>query len=319
MNTTCPWCQTPREPGPTCPRCGANYAKAEAIKLQGRANAAAQAPVDPVEDIAEVEVVLGDVTSAEREGFDDLDLEWKFCVGAIPTMLCLALAFNAMDLGHSLQRMFLTMPVHELGHAVTAWLCGFGAIPSLWITRIAEDRGLMAPLALLGGVGFVMYRAWLAENRGLLVLGGAVLLLQAVGTLGIKTDTARALISFGGDGMGMVLATLLMSSFFFGKKTQLYKGSLRWGFIAIGAAAFVDIYATWWASRRDFTNIPFGMFESGMTSDALSLVDEFGWTKEALVHRYVLLGICCLVVLASIYAWGVWRAWQKADAAKRRG
>ena len=164
-----------------------------------------------------------------------------------------------------------------------------------------------------------MHRAWLAENRGILVLGGVILLLQAVGTLGIKADTARALISFGGDGMGMVLAALLMSSFFFGKNTQLYKGSLRWGFVAIGAAAFVDMYATWWTSRSDFTNIPFGSFESGMPSDALRLVEEFGWAKEALVHRYVVLGLCCLLALASVYAWGVWRAWQKAEVAKRRG
>lgn len=78
----------------------------------------------------------------------------------------------------------------------------------------------------------------------------------------------------------------------------------------------VDMYATWWASRSDFTNIPFGTFESGMPSDALTLVDEFGWTKEALVHRYVVLGLCCLLALGSVYAWGVWQAWQKAGDAK---
>jgi hypothetical protein len=49
-----------------------------------------------------------------------------------------------------------------------------------------------------------------------------------------------------------------------------------------------------------------------------SLVDEFGWTNDALVHRYVLLGICCLVALAVVYAWGVRWAGREAEAAKRR-
>jgi hypothetical protein len=248
----------------------------------------------------------------------DPQLELKFCIGAIPSMLLLALGFHASEFGHMLQRMFLAMPVHELGHAVTAWLCGFLAMPTLWFTRIADERGLVAPLVLLGGVGYMMYRAWLAENRRLLVLGAMVLLLQALGTLGISADTARALFSFGGDGMGMVLATLLMATFFFGKNSQLYRGSLRWGFVAIGSAAFVDMYATWWAAWIDSTNIPFGMIEGGTPSDALRLVEEHGWTEQALVRRYIVLGTCCLITLAAVYAWGVRRAWQVADAAQPR-
>lgn len=248
----------------------------------------------------------------------DPQLELKFCIGAIPSMLLLALIFHASEFGHMLQRMFLAMPIHELGHAVTAWLCGFLAMPTLWFTRIADERGLVAPLALLGGIGFMMYRAWLADNRRLLELGAAVLLLQALGTLFISADTARALISFGGDGMGMVLATLLIATFFFGKNSQLYKGSLRWGFIAIGSAAFVDMYATWWAARIDITNIPFGMIEGGTPSDALRLVEEHGWTRQALVRRYFVLGMCCMLTIAAVYAWGVRRAWQAAEAAKRR-
>ena len=122
-------------------------------------------------------------------------------------------------------------------------------------------------------------------------------------------------ISFGGDGAGMILATLLMGSFFFGKRTQLYKGSLRWGFLVIGAAAFVDIYATWWKSRKDEGAIPYGT-TGGMATDAMTLVDAYGWTLQTLVNRYVVLGVCCLIALALVYAWGVWRA--KSEIETRR-
>lgn len=52
-------------------------------------------------------------------------------------------------------------------------------------------------------------------------------------------------------------------------------GSLRWGFVVIGAAAFVDIYATWWNARKDDSAIPYGT-TGGMATDAMTLVDAYG-------------------------------------------
>jgi hypothetical protein len=151
--------------------------------------------------------------------------------------------------------------------------------------------------------------AWRAEKPGLVALGAGVLLVAAFGTLGLKYKTTQMLIVFGGDGMGMILAVALMATFFFGKDTQLYRGSLRWGFLAIGAAAFVDIFSVWVAARRDFGRIPFGEQEGGLLSDATRLVDDFGWTADQLINRYVGLGVCCLIALTLIYAWGVRQAW----------
>ena len=94
---------------------------------------------------------------------------------------------------------------------------------------------------------------------------------------------------------------------------MLFRSSLRWGFVVIGAAAFVDIYATWWRSRRDDSAIPYGTMD-GMASDAMKLVEQHGWSLHTLVQRYVVLGLCCLAVLALVYAWGVWRAKREMDA-----
>jgi hypothetical protein len=128
-----------------------------------------------------------------------------------------------------------------------------------------------------------MYRAWLAEKLYLVVLGGGLLIVQ-------------------GDGMGMVLVTALMASFFFGKRTQLYKRSLRWGLLAIGAAAFVDMFATWYSG-----NIPFGEIEGTGLSDPMKLVEEHGWPAKLMVRRYIRVGVACLSALALMR-----RAWLKA-------
>ena len=244
---------------------------------------------------------------------DDPELEWKLCVGALPAMLALGVLFHLF--APFLQRTFLAMPVHELGHAITAWLCGYFAIQTLWKTLVPDERGFVAPLVLAGGMGWMMLRAWRAQRPELAALGVAVLLLGAIGTLGLKYKTTQMLIVFGGDGLGMVIATALMATFFFGKGTQLYRGSLRWGFLAIGAAAFVDIFSVWLAARRDYGRIPFGEQEGGPLSDATRLVDDFGWSADQLVGRYVSLGACCLIALALVYAWGVRQAWVSKEKA----
>jgi len=239
---------------------------------------------------------------------EDPEFEWMLCAGALPAALLLALLFHWWEMGHFVQRTFLTMPVHEAGHAMAAWFCGFWAIPTLWHTNVGEARGFVTPVLLLAGLGVLAYRARQAENWALAALAGALILAQAVCTLFISQDAARMLIVFGGDGAGMILAAALMMSFFFGKGTSLYQGGLRWGFIVIGAASYVDMFATWWAARRDSGKIPFGEQEGGALSDATRLVDEFNWSADQLVRRYVTLGVVCLAATLAVWAWGVWRA-----------
>jgi hypothetical protein len=309
LEDTCPWCQAPRAEGPSCPRCGANYAKAAMIKMQGRAGvhvapAAAAAP-------AVTTVVTPAMMELEQPDVEDPELEWKFCLAAIPAALLLALVFNAWV--PFVQRI-LTMPVHELGHAVAAWFCGYAAIPTpLWVTYTPESRGFVAPVLLFGALAYMAWRAWRVEVWPLVGAAGALFLLQLYCTFGIREKTAQMLITFGGDAMGMVLGTALMASFFFGKKTNLYKGSLRWGFVCIGAAAYVDMFGTWVRARYDTARIPFGEQERAGPSDASKLTDVYGWTDVELVRRHLLVGAVCLLALAAVYAWGVWQARKEAE------
>jgi hypothetical protein len=313
--TTCPWCNAPRVAEPSCPRCGANYAKAEQIKKQGKAVPVAPVVASPApEAVADEPLVAIIAGGIEDRVVEDPALEFKLCVAAIPTALALGVLFHFLTPG--MQRIVFGMPLHELGHAVSAWFCGFWAIPTLWKTIIPDERGILFPLVLTGAIAYMMFRAWQAEKLYLVVLGAVLLGLQAIGTLVLRESTAEAVFTFGGDGIGMVLATALMATFFFGKRTQLYKGWLRWGFVCIGAAAFSDMFATWWAARNDFASIPFGEIEGVGSSDALRLTQEHGWSNEVLVRRFVAVGVSCLAALALVYAWGVRVALRKAREAR---
>jgi hypothetical protein len=77
------------------------------------------------------------------------------------------------------------------------------------------------------------------------------------------------------------------------------------------------MYGTWWRARADDQAIPYGT-TGGMASDAMTLIDGYGWSPQALVYRYLLLGACCLVALALVYGWGVWRAGREVAARQFR-
>jgi len=233
----------------------------------------------------------------------DRTTRWEITAAAIPGALAIAVLFHLWPTGRFLQRTWLGMPVHELGHAVTSWWCGYGAIPTLWKTLVPEERGVVWVLvaALEGGLFWIGWqRTWMALAAAALGLA----LLQLTGTQADPT-TAQAWITFGGDAGAMVLGTLLMASFFIPK---LAEGGLRWGLLAIGAAAFVDAFATWWAARTDPDVIPFGEIEGVGLSDPTKLVEDHGWTIAQLVGRHVTVGVACLVLLGALAAWQTWRA-----------
>jgi hypothetical protein len=234
--------------------------------------------------------------------------EYQFCLYTLPAMLLIGLAFNLSGLGASIQRIVFGMPVHELGHALTGWFTGYNAIPTLWFTIYdINSRGLFAPLLLFSVIVYLARYAKLNNSLPGFALCLSLLVTQAMGTFVISRNTADMLITFGGDGMGMILATLLMASFYFGKNTNLYKGALRWGFTGIGAAAFVDLYSVWVRAFDDLNKVPYGK-SGGQFTDSYKLVEFFGWSLETLASRYLILGAFCLLVLAGIYALGLRKA-----------
>jgi len=233
--------------------------------------------------------------------------EWKLRAAAIPIAFALALAFHTWATGHFLQRTFLTMPLHELGHAVTGWVCGFAAIPGLWKTIIPESRTLLVTAVLVVALAYGAYRAWTGQR---MMMFGAVAVAALLVFLGVTADVddAQAAITFGGDAGAIVIGTALVLTMFAPPASRLRTNQLRWGFLAIGAAAYVDTFATWWSARRDTDAIPFGEIEGVGLSDPSKLQDIFSWSTRQLVDRYVLVGTTCAIVILAVWAFATWRA-----------
>ena len=91
MTTLCAWCEAPKQGGDICPSCGADYAKAEAIKKHGRVLSASDHHADftepdsnsnSVDNSPNYETIVGD-----EQYIDKPQRERLICWYALPGML----------------------------------------------------------------------------------------------------------------------------------------------------------------------------------------------------------------------------------------
>lgn len=303
----CPHCAAPRAEAPECPRCGVVFAKLDAMAARDVALSPDRPPHLPAE-------------SAGWSGpLDDARLELRLRIFAVPGALAFFwLLFRSPTL-HMLTRTFLSMWVHEAGHAVSAWFCGHWAFPGPWRTPIGETRSFFVVVLLLGALGWWGARAFQQRRFAIVAVAGALVITQVALTIGLDHQRAFELFTFAGDGGSFVLGALLVSTFYLPAEHPLRREWLRWGFLVIGAAAMVDAFSTWWSARTDFDAIPFGQIEGVGLSDPSKLTELYHWSFHQLVNRYLALGFGCLAALTVLYFSGLaWarRALREAEGAR---
>jgi hypothetical protein len=192
----------------------------------------------------------------------------------------------------------ITMWLHESGHAVTAWMCGYAAWPGPWFTPIGGDRSAVFSILLVGTLGWGAYRAWQIERWFWVASASAALLAVLSFTMLLSPASAQQLITFGGDAGNLVLGTALMLTIYARHDHPIRTNQVRWGLLAVGALAFMDTYLVW---TGPMSNLPFGENENGL-SDPSVLVEGYGWTSSLLVARYRQVANGCMAVLVVTYA-----------------
>jgi len=286
----CPKCQFDHELQTTeCLKCGIVFSRYQA-PTEETAQLPAPAPATPA-------------SSAPAISRSEALRELKYRIFALP--LALLMGRLVAGTGLRLAAGMLAMVLHESGHAITAWLTGRWAVPLPWVTPHGQERSWLIVVLVTGAILFAGYLAWQAERLGWLFAAAALLVLQLIAL----TQPAGALIIFFGDGGALVLATLLMATFYAPRESPLVKNwGLRWGLLVIGALSFFHVFLLWLGPMED---LPFGEIEGVNLSDPSLLTEMYGWSVLQMVDRYVRLGTGCLIVLLVLYVWGLVSAYRE--------
>ena len=237
-----------------------------------------------------------DEGAAETSGLERQ--EWIQRLVALPTAL--VVAWILVRIAPATVRL-LSMWIHETGHAMTAWFCGYSAVPGPWFTPVGSERSMALTVLLVAITGFGGFLAWQRRRwfwLGIASIAGALLI---GGPLILYSDQAQQLIVFGGDAGCFVLGAALMSTFYARQDSPIYQNGLRWGFLSIGALSFMDAFVVWTGGLQ---SIPLGENENGL-SDPSVLTELYGWSFKMLMDRYYRLAMLCLIALALVYVLGL--------------
>lgn len=197
--------------------------------------------------------------------------------------------------------------LHEWGHAIAAWACGWWAIPlPIGFTPFIEGRSWLVIAVWQTLWGLWTWRTFVAEHYVASAVGALALVAQWVGAFVLTHDSQEALALFGGCAGELVLSAALIAMFplRFSRRTRW--AQLRWALWFLGGGVFVEAFSLWNAARTNGTAIPWGsLYGSDSDGDMNRLADVHHWSVFAISARYFALAcVCALAVWAGL----AWRA-----------
>jgi hypothetical protein len=207
--------------------------------------------------------------------------------------------------------------VHELGHATVAWLTGRKALPlPIGWTNVEQERSVFVYAGLLALLVTLAVYGWLERKAMPIFLGVVLACAQAYMTWFLPEDRGHMWMIFGGVGGEFYIAAAMMGFFYYQFPDGFRWGGCRYFFLFIGAASFSETFAFWRDVKRGVEGIPYGSMIGGEDDgggDMNILRDDYGWTQHQIFNTYYHLGESCLVVLAVVYAFFVFRLDEKFD------
>lgn len=300
---------TPMEAGASrwqgCQSCGGAWVEARDVRaLTGQPGPSVAAPAGPVTGSA----TPPPTRRAELTPFQDrlpFDRPMVQLV-AYPAVALVALAVALARFAEPFV-FFVRLWIHELGHALPAWLSGRAALPlPFGFTFWREDSSWVTALCLaflLVTLAVVSLR----ERRAFgAIVASALLAAQLVCTVFVPHDTMIEWIVAGGLAGELVLSTLFVIAFYYPMPDR-FRWDF-WRFLALlpTACAFASSFAMWVRVDQGVEGLPLGSIV-GTAGDGTGDVDRlfatYDWTPRGMISFYRALGTLCLLVIGVHYAW----------------
>ncbi len=293
LNYPCPKCHEQSLDPLECTRCGVIFAKFREAEMRP----------SRITD-----------TGATSGRFDELPVAVR--VALLPALLGLSWLLIQVPLFQTLAWTFGSIPFHEIGHAVFAWLGGrkafpIGAVvPFASFTTWSNERSYLLALIFQGLAGWGTLKLW----RGgfvmpALALGAFLLTMLRMTYVMPFEQTEKYAILGGIVGEFAVTGTVILLFFY------RLPERLRWDFfrfIALPPACLglVSSFKMWAAISAGTQPLPRGSMlvgRSDSNGDIDRLINLHGWTETGLISFMTQLRWAVLGLIAAHYLYGLVR------------
>ena len=238
---------------------------------------------------------------------------------AVPVALSFGLLASHLPFAESLRAYGVGRWLHEIGHALVAWLGGFPAAPLPFVNVSWEYRSAVVVFLVVGALAAGLTTAVRRRRPYLAALAALGLAVQGCLTLLVSGATCRHWIHLAGCAAELALGALLMVGFHYRPSDRSRWDHARYLALLLGAVALVGGLSLWIHLRDDLALLPVSQALGGLRDpdgDLGRLLADWGWTPSGLVRAYLALGYACLAVVGAHYAAFLGRAIWKARAAR---
>ena len=199
----------------------------------------------------------------------------------------------------------ITIWIHECGHALAAWLCGYRALPlPFGWTSISSDRSPFVYFGILVLLGLLLRSGLQEKRRWPIILAIILAILQFYMTWIISEHTTFLLFSFSGIGGEFILSTLFIVSFFFPLPDYWHWDFYRYPALIAAGFTFIGSFSRWRQIDKGLEAIPWGTLFGGAGDaggDMNQLSEVYGWTDQRIIDTYSSIGSACAIAIASVY------------------
>lgn len=208
-----------------------------------------------------------------------------------------------------------SIPLHELGHAVMAWIGGIPAIPVGFFIPTAgqtlsfENRNFLVSLPFWGILSFIGYRAWLEKLWFVGTLSILTIFISIYFTAIEPLSGLKTWMVFSGCAGEFILGATLILAFHNPLFSLLRWDFFRYPFLLMGTYSYLNAFLMWNRIQRKIEAIPYG---TGISVDGAKDINgdmnrliASGWTEADITSRYVTVGKICLSVIVIQYVYSL--------------